>query len=183
MADINRVVISGRLTRDPELKSIASSQTSVLSFSLAVNDRRRNQQTQQWEDYANFIDCTMFGARAESLSHILTKGTLVCVEGKLRWSSWERDGQRRSKIEVIADEVVLPSRSQGGAQVGSGYQGANPAPQQQPQPLPTQNTYTAMPAQVPNSYQGGYQVQQPAPMPGTAQQPPMDQTYDDEIPF
>ncbi len=111
MADINRVVISGRLTRDPELRSTAGG-TSVLGFGVAVNDRRRNQQTGQWEDYANFFDCAVFGARAEPLSRILGKGMLVCVEGRLRWSSWERDGQRRSKVEVIAEELALPGQAQ-----------------------------------------------------------------------
>ena len=64
---INRVIITGNLTRDPELRSTASGMP-VLGFGVAVNDRRRNQQTGEWEDYPNFIDCTMFGARAESVS-------------------------------------------------------------------------------------------------------------------
>lgn len=70
---INRVIISGNLTRDPELRSTASGMP-VLGFGVAVNDRRRNPQTQEWEDYPNFIDCTMFGARAESVSRFLSKG-------------------------------------------------------------------------------------------------------------
>ena len=88
---INRVIISGNLTRDPELRSTASG-LPVLGFGVAVNDRRKNQQTGEWEDYPNFIDCTMFGARAESLSRYLGKGTKVAIEGKLRWSQWEREG-------------------------------------------------------------------------------------------
>ena len=68
---INRVIISGNLTRDPELRSTASG-LPVLGFGVAVNDRRKNQQTGEWEDYPNFIDCTMFGARAESLSRYLS---------------------------------------------------------------------------------------------------------------
>ena len=103
---INRVIISGNLTRDPELRSTASG-LPVLGFGVAVNDRRKNQQTGEWEDYPNFIDCTMFGARAESLSRYLGKGTKVAIEGKLRWSQWEREGQKRSKIEVIADRDGL----------------------------------------------------------------------------
>ena len=101
---INRVLISGNLTRDPELRQTGGG-TQVLSFGVAVNDRRRNPQTGEWEDYPNFIDCTMFGARAEALSRYLSKGTKVAIEGKLRWSQWERDGQKRSKIEVIVDEL------------------------------------------------------------------------------
>ena len=111
---INRVIISGNLTRDPELRSTASG-LPVLGFGVAVNDRRKNQQTGEWEDYPNFIDCTMFGARAESLSRFLSKGTKVAIEGKLRWSQWEREGQKRSKIEVIADELEFMSGRDGGA--------------------------------------------------------------------
>ena len=133
MADINRVIISGRLTRDPELRQTAGG-TPVLGMGVAVNDRRRNFQTGQWEDYTNFIDCTMFGARAESLSRILTKGMLVCIEGRLRWSQWERDGQKRSKIEVIVDELELPSRGQG-AQDGASSQGGSLLPSSRT-PLP-----------------------------------------------
>ena len=103
---INRVIISGNLTRDPDLRSTASGM-AVLSLGVAVNDRRRNQQTGEWEDYPNFVDCTMFGTRAESLARFLSKGTKVTIEGKLRWSQWERDGQKRSKIEVVVDEIAL----------------------------------------------------------------------------
>ena len=106
---INRVIISGNLTRDPELRSTASG-LPVLAFGVAGNDRRKNQQTGEWEDYPNFIDCTMFGARAESLSRYLSKGTKVSIEGKLRWSQWEREGQKRSKIEVIVDELAATIR-------------------------------------------------------------------------
>lgn len=101
---INKVVISGNLTRDPELRQTANG-FPVLGFGVAVNDRRKNQQTGEWEDYPNFIDCTMFGARAESVSRFLSKGSKVAIEGKLRWSQWERDGQKRSKIEVVVDEI------------------------------------------------------------------------------
>ena len=96
---INRVIISGNLTRDPELRNTQSGM-AVLSFGVAVNDRRKNPTTGEWEDYPNFVDCTMFGARANSLSQYLSKGTKVSIEGKLRWSQWERDGQKRSKLEV-----------------------------------------------------------------------------------
>lgn len=118
---INRATISGNLTRDAELRSTASGMP-VLSFSVAVNDRRKNNQTGEWEDVPNFIDCTMFGTRAQSLSQYLTKGTKVAVEGKLRWSQWERDGQKRSKLEVIVDEIeFMSSRNSNGG--GSSYGG------------------------------------------------------------
>ena len=117
---INRVIISGNLTRDPELRSTASG-LPVLGFGVAVNDRRKNQQTGEWEDYPNFIDCTMFGARAESLSRYLGKGTKVAIEGKLRWSQWERDGQKRSKIEVIVDELEFMSSRNSGQDQGHSF--------------------------------------------------------------
>lgn len=108
---INRVNISGNLTRDPELRATTGG-TQVLSFGMAVNDRRKNQQTGEWEDYPNFVDCTMFGSRAEKVSRYLTKGCKVAVEGKLRYSQWERDGQKRSKLEVIVEEIEFMSRQQ-----------------------------------------------------------------------
>lgn len=101
---INRVIISGNLTREPELRATAGG-TQVLSFGIAVNDRRRNPETDEWEDYPNFIDCTMFGSRAEGASRVMRKGMKVAIEGKLRYSAWERDGQRRSKLEVVVDEI------------------------------------------------------------------------------
>nr|UVX75029.1 MAG: Single-strand binding protein family protein [Bacteriophage sp.] len=103
---INVVNISGNLTRDSELSRTAGG-TAILGFGVAVNDRRRNRQTGEWEDYPNFVDCTMFGTRAEKLAGMLTKGTKVCILGKLRYTSWERDGQKRSKIEVIVDDIEL----------------------------------------------------------------------------
>ena len=137
---INKVVISGNLTRDPELRQTAGGM-SILAFGVAVNDRRRNQQG-EWTDYANFIDCTVFGARAESLSRYLTKGTKVVIEGKLRWSQWERDGQKRSKIEVIVDDLDFMSSRNGGSQ--GGYDGYQQSPQQFAQPQ--QYGSTAQPA-------------------------------------
>lgn len=111
---INKVLIAGNLTRDPELRETPSG-FQVLSFGVAVNDRRRNPQTQQWEDYANFVDCTMFGNRAASVSRFLGKGSKVAIEGKLRWSQWQaQDGGKRSKLEVVVDEIeFMTSRDDG----------------------------------------------------------------------
>lgn len=109
---INRVCISGNLTRPPELRQTAGG-SQVLGFGVAVNDRRKNQQTGQWEDVPNFVDVTVFGKRAEPLSRYLHKGDKVAVEGRLRYSSWEgKDGSKRSKLEVVADEVDLMQRRQ-----------------------------------------------------------------------
>lgn len=155
---INRVTISGNLTRDPELRATAGG-TQVLSFGVAVNDRRRNPQNGEWEDYPNFVDCTMFGTRAEAVSRYLSKGSKVAIEGKLRYSSWEREGQRRSKLEVIIDEIEFLSRGQqGGGQGGYG------------QPAYGQGGYDAahMPAPAP---------QAPAPV------PPAGDVFDEDIPF
>ena len=119
---INKVCITGNLTRDPELRETASG-FQILSFGVAVNDRRKNQQTGQYEDYANFVDCTMFGNRAASVSRFLGKGSKVAIEGKLRWSQWEaQDGGKRSKLEVVVDEIEFMTSRDGGQQ-----------PQHQPQ--------------------------------------------------
>ena len=118
---INRVNVTGNLTREPELRVTAGG-TQVLAFGVAVNDRRKNPQTGQWEDSPNFIDCIVFGNRAEALSRLLSKGMKVAVEGRLRWSQWERDGQRRSKIEVVADEVELMQGRQEAPTPSGGYE-------------------------------------------------------------
>lgn len=111
---INRVFISGNLTRDPELRATQGG-TSVLRVVLAVNDRARNQQTGEWEDRANFVDCVVFGKRAEALAGMLAKGQRVAIDGRLRYSSWEaQDGSRRSKLEVVVEEIEFMSPRQGG---------------------------------------------------------------------
>lgn len=142
---INRVIISGNLTRDPELRATAGGM-QVMSLGVAVNDRRRNAQTGEWEDYPNFVDCTMFGTRAESLARFLSKGTKVAIEGKLRWSQWERDGQKRSKLEVIVDDLEFMSSRQQGAPIQQPQQ--QYAPQQPQQYAPQPMAQPAQPASV-----------------------------------
>lgn len=198
---INRVVVSGNLTRDPELRATPGG-TQVLGFGVAVNDRRRNQQTGEWEDYPNFIDCTMFGNRAEALSRILRKGMKVAIEGKLRYSSWEdkNGGGRRSKVEIIPDEVVLMSQNPNGQQAPQqyapqGYQqqyAPQPAPRAYaPQPAPqqpapqwnAQQAYQQAPQAAPQRPQ---QAPQAAPQPAPQQPAPAQQqldVYDEDIPF
>ena len=163
---INRVVISGNLTRDPDLRRTQSGM-AILSLRIAGNDRRKNQQTGEWEDYPNYIDCVVFGTRAESLNNYLSKGSKVGIDGKLRWSEWERDGQKRSKIEVIVDdlEFLSPRNSQGGGYQG-GYQGNQGGYQSQGQ----------------NQYQAPASASTPA----TQNAPAIDASssvYDDDIPF
>lgn len=192
---INRVVVSGNLTRDPELRATPGG-TQVLGFGVAVNDRRRNQQTGEWEDYSNFIDCTMFGNRAEALSRILRKGMKVAIEGRLRYSSWEdkNGGGRRSKVEIIPDEVVLMSQNPNGQQAQQyapqGYQqqyapqqaprayAPQPAPQQPAPQWNAQQAYQQAPQAAPQRPQ---QAPQTAPQPAPAQQQ-LD-VYDEDIPF
>ena len=105
---MQKIFIIGNLTRDPEVRT-TSSGAQILQFSVAVNDRRKNPKTDKWEDYTNFIDCTVFGGansgRVTYLTDNLTKGTKVLIEGKLRWSQWESKGSMRSKVEVVAEEV------------------------------------------------------------------------------
>lgn len=114
---INRVSITGNLTREPELRATAGG-TQMLAFGVAVNDRRKNPQTGAWEDVPNFVDCIVFGSRAEAVSRFISKGSKVAIEGKLRFSAWENnEGQRRSKLEVIVDEIDFMSRQ--GQQVTS----------------------------------------------------------------
>lgn len=107
---INKVIVTGNLTRDPD-KRMTASGMPVLGFGIAVNDRHQNQRTGEWEDRANFIDCTMFGNRAKGCAAILKKGMKVAIEGRLRWSQWEKDGQMRSKIELIVDNVEFMSQN------------------------------------------------------------------------
>lgn len=114
-SDINIVSLTGNITRDPEVRATHSG-TQVLSFSIACNASRKNAQTGQWEEYPNYVECTMFGARAEALGRILAKGMKVAVSGELRYSSWEKDGQKRSRLEVVANSVVLMQRKADGHQ-------------------------------------------------------------------
>ena len=109
---INRVIATGNLTRDVELRH-TSANLPVASFGLAINDRRKNQQTGDWEDFPNFVDCTLFGTRAENIARLIGKGSKVAIEGKLRYEQWEKDGQKRSKVSIVVDEIVFLSRPEG----------------------------------------------------------------------
>jgi single-strand DNA-binding protein len=153
------VCITGNITRDAELRATTGG-GSVLRFGVAVNDRRKNAQTGEWEDHPNFVDCVMFGKRADALAAYLTKGTKVAVDGKLRYDSWQdrQTGAKRSKLEVVVDDLDFMSRrgdSGGGYQPQQGYQPqpsyqqapAEPMPQPMPQPRP--QAPTTAPAQAP----------------------------------
>ncbi len=195
---INRVCITGNLTRDPEMMATQTG-TQILRLGMAVNDRVKNQATQQWEDRPNYIDCVMFGNRAQGVAPYLHKGSKVSIEGKLRWSQWQdRDtGKNRSKIEVIVDEIELmqQSQQQGYQQAPQAYQPpqggyAAPAPQpayQQPaQQAPQRYQVPQAPAQTYAPQQAPQvppqaQAAPPAPQPQQPQQPAP--VYDADIPF
>jgi single-strand DNA-binding protein len=128
MADLNHVILIGRLTRDAELKYTAGGQ-AVCKFSIAVNRRRKN--GDQWEDEANFFDIVVWGRQGESLNQYLVKGKMVGVDGELRQDRWQQDGQNRSKVEIVANYLQLlggnPGGS-GGSYNGGGTSGGAPGP-------------------------------------------------------
>ena len=101
---INSVCITGNLTRDVEIRATPGGVT-IASFTVAVNERHKDQSTGKLEDKPNFIDCKMFGKRADGVAPYLTKGSKVALSGRLSYSQWEKDGQHRSKLEVIAEDI------------------------------------------------------------------------------
>jgi len=121
-ANINRVVLVGNLTRDPELRHTPSG-TAVCSLRLAVNSRRKDQ-SGQWVDKPNYFDITVWGQQGESCAQYLSKGRPVAVDGRLEWREWDaQDGSKRQAVEVVADSVqFLGSRDDGGGGGGGGGQ-------------------------------------------------------------
>ena len=104
-ANINRVVLVGNLTRDPELRHTAGG-TAVCSLRIAVNTRRKDGATGEWTDKPNYFDIAVFGNQAESCAQYLSKGRPVAIDGRLDWQEWEaQDGTKRSKVEIIAESV------------------------------------------------------------------------------
>ena len=103
--NINRVVLTGNLTADPELRPTPSG-TPVARLRLAVNTRRRNGSTGAWEEKPNYFDVTVWGAQAENCERYLSKGRPVAVDGRLEWREYEaRDGSKRQAVEIIAETV------------------------------------------------------------------------------
>lgn len=122
MADINHVTLVGRLTRDAELK-YSNGGMAICEFSLAINARRKK--GDEWVDEANFFDVTLFGRQGEAIQRYLTKGKQVGVEGRLNQDRWQtQDGQNRSKVNVIANNVMLLGGRDGGGS-GGGYGGGS----------------------------------------------------------
>jgi single-strand DNA-binding protein len=125
--NINNVVITGNLTRDPELRTIPSG-TSVCELGVAVNERVKDS-SGAWTDRANFFNVTVWGKSAENCAQYLSKGRGVAVSGRLRWESWEKDGQKRSAVKIVADMVQFlgdgkGSSSSSGSEAAGGDFGA-----------------------------------------------------------
>jgi single-strand DNA-binding protein len=119
--NINRVVMTGNLTRDPELRSTTSG-LSVCKLRIAVNTRRKNNQTGDWEEKPNFFDVTVFGGQGENCSRYLAKGRPVAIDGRLEWREWEQDGIKRQAVDIIADSVqFLGGRDDAGGASGNGF--------------------------------------------------------------
>src|SRR5881398_2794802 len=129
--NINRVVLTGNLTRDPELRSTQGG-TSVCSLRVACNTRRKGP-SGDWEDKPNYFDVTVWGAQGENCSRFLSKGRPVAIDGRLEWREWEdREGNKRQSVEIIADSVQFlggPADGNGGggggAYAGAGAGGGN----------------------------------------------------------
>ena len=127
--NINRVILTGNLTRDPELRSTPSG-TSVCSLRLAVNSRRKDSGG-EWTDKPNYFDITVWGAQGENCANYLSKGRPVAIDGRLEWREWEaKDGSgKRQSVEVIADSVqFLGSREGGGGGNGNGFTATSDVP-------------------------------------------------------
>jgi single-strand DNA-binding protein len=105
-SNINRVILTGNLTFDPELRSLPSG-TSVCKLRVACNTRRKNNATNEWEDKPNYFDVTVWGAQGENCARYLSKGRPVAIDGRLEWSEWQdkETGKNRSKVEIVADTV------------------------------------------------------------------------------
>ena len=110
MADINVVILVGNLTRDPELRYTPGG-LAVTSFGLAVSNRRKV--GDEWKEEPCFVDIKIFGRMAETSSEYLSKGRKCAIEGRLAYSKWEKDGQTRSKLEVIANNIQFLGQGQG----------------------------------------------------------------------
>ena len=120
--NINRVVLTGNLTRDPELRSLPSG-TSVCKLRIASNTRRKDQASGEWVDKANFFDVTVWGAQGENCSRFLSKGRPIALDGRLEWREWEaQDGSgKRQSVEIIADSVQFLGGRDDAPSGGNGF--------------------------------------------------------------
>jgi single-strand DNA-binding protein len=139
--NINRVVLTGNLTRDPELRATGGG-LAVCKLGIAVNTRRKNSEG-QWEEKPNFFRVTVFGRQAESCGQYLKKGRPVAIDGRLEWSQWEAEGQKRESIDIIADSVqFLGGRDDAGNGNGNGFT-SNVQPAESDVPIDSSDFETA----------------------------------------
>jgi|SRR5947209_7470088 len=125
--NINRVIITGNLTKDPDLSSIPGSGTSVCTLRVAVNGRRKNPESQQWEDAPNYFDVTVWGAQGENCAKFLKKGRGVAVDGRLRWREWTApEGHKRQAVDIIAESVQFLGGGRDDAGSGNGFSSSVP---------------------------------------------------------
>jgi single-strand DNA-binding protein len=134
MASLNKVFLMGNLTRDPEVRYIPSG-TAVADLSLAINERFKDRDTGEWREKPVFVDVTVWRRQAETCAEYLSKGSPVMIEGRLQLDQWEsNEGQKRSKLKVLADRVQFLSATQGrsGGHSGGGghYNSSEPQEQQ-----------------------------------------------------
>jgi single-strand DNA-binding protein len=129
VANINRVVVSGNLTRDPELRQLAGG-NSVCKLRIAVNTRKKDRDSNQWSDVANYFDVTVWGAQGENVAKYLQKGSPLLIDGRLEWREWQaQDGTNRQAVEIIAENTQFIGGRDGGAgQTASGGGGSEFAP-------------------------------------------------------
>jgi single-strand DNA-binding protein len=122
-SNINRVIITGNLTRDPDMGTLPGSGTTVCSLRVACNGRRKNNQTGQWEDQPNYFDVTVWGAQGDNCGRYLTKGRPVAIDGRLRWREWtSQEGQKRQAVDIVAESVqFLGGRDDAGNGNGNGF--------------------------------------------------------------
>jgi single-strand DNA-binding protein len=120
-SNINRVVLVGNLTRDPELRHTPSG-TAVCKLRIAVNTRQKDGATGEWGDKPNYFDVTVWGSQGENCAQYLAKGRPVGIDGRLDWREWEQEGVKRQAVEIIADNVQFLGSREGGGEGGGGNQ-------------------------------------------------------------
>jgi len=119
--NINRVILTGRLTRDPELRTLPSGM-SVCSLRLAFNTRKKDPSTGEWGEKGNFIDVTVWGRQGEIVAQYMTKGRAIAVDGRLEWREFQdQQGNNRQAIEIIADNTEFIGGREEGAAGGGGF--------------------------------------------------------------
>jgi single-strand DNA-binding protein len=155
MANLNKVMLIGRLTRDPETRNVSSG-NAVVSFGLATNRTYMNKSSGEKVEETTFVDIEAWGRTGETIARYMQKGRQIYVEGRLKFDTWEKDGQRRSKLSVVCDTFQFIDSQGGGGGAAGGGGGRS---------------------------EGQSQSQQGKAAPVAAAQTPQDDYGDDDIPF